>query len=248
MSENESFLLLAEELKSRLREGRLQAVLFDMDGVLYDSMKNHAESWYRTACQYGFTATREEFYLYEGQTGAQTIDGLCRQQRGREATEEEICEIYHTKSSIFETLGKAPVMPGAVEVLEAVGRLGLQCVVVTGSGQASLLSKLEVNFPGVFSPERIVSAKDTPVGCGKPHPAPYLMGLRKAGNLSALNAIVVENAPLGVRAARAAGIFTIAVNTGPLAPEILSREGASVVLPDMMTLARLFSLCENTNL
>lgn len=241
MPENESLLLLGEELKQFLQSGRLRAVLFDMDGVLYDSMKNHAESWYRTACQYGFTATREEFYLYEGQTGAQTIDDLCRQQRGRRASEEEIREIYHAKSSIFETLGKAPVMPGAPEVLAAVGRLGLRRVVVTGSGQASLLNKLQDNFPGVFSPEYIVSAKDTPAGCGKPHPAPYLMGLRKAGNLLASEAIVVENAPLGVRAARAAGIFTIAVNTGPLAPEILSREGAAAVLPDMTTLARLLS-------
>jgi len=241
MPEKESFILLVEELKRRMQGGRLRAVLFDMDGVLYDSMKNHAESWYRTACRYGFTATREEFYLYEGQTGAQTIDTLCRQQRGRKATEEEIREIYRTKSSIFETLGKAPVMPGALEVLEAVGRLGLLRVVVTGSGQASLLSKLEVNFPGVFSQEHIVSAKDTPAGCGKPHPAPYLMGLRKAGNLQAAEAIVVENAPLGVRAACAADIFTIAVNTGPLAPEVLSQEGAFAVLPDMMTLARAFN-------
>lgn len=53
------------------------------------------------------------------------------------------------------------------------------------------------------------------VKLGKPHPEPYLMGLEKAG-VKSHEAFVVENAPMGVRAGVAAGIFTIAVNTGPL--------------------------------
>ena len=71
---------------------------------------------------------------------------------------------------------------------------------------------------------------------GKPNPEPYLMGLRKA-NIQASEAIVVENAPLGVQAARAAGIFTIAVNTGPLKDEVLKEAGANLVLPSMQYLA-----------
>ena len=71
------------------------------------------------------------------------------------------------------------------------------------------------------------------------------MGLKKA-NISASEAIVVENAPLGVQAARAAGIFTIAVNTGPLKDEVLKEAGADLVLPSMQYLAdnweELFSL------
>ena len=55
----------------------LKAFLFDMDGVLYDSMKFHAEAWYQTMCQhYGFACDRKLFYLYEGSTGAQTIDTM----------------------------------------------------------------------------------------------------------------------------------------------------------------------------
>jgi beta-phosphoglucomutase-like phosphatase (HAD superfamily) len=65
---------------------------------------------------------------------------------------------------------------------------------------------------------------------GKPHPEPYLMGLEKAG-VSASEAIVIENAPLGVEAAHAAGIYTIAVNTGPLSPKVLLDAGADIVLP-----------------
>ena len=71
---------------------------------------------------------------------------------------------------------------------------------------------------------------------GKPHPEPYLMGLEKAGHLKPNEAIVVENAPRGVEAAVAAGIFTIAVNTGPMPDKILADAGANIVLPSMKAL------------
>ena len=145
-----------------------------------------------------------------------------------------------TKSARFEQRGKAPVMDGALDVLRLVKDMGLTRVIVTGSGQASLLDKLEENFPGIFTADKVVSAKDMPPGCGKPKPDPYLMGLQKAGQLNAQEAVVIENAPLGVRAAKAAGIFTIAVNTGPLDPQVLKDEGADVVLSGMSELALKF--------
>lgn len=218
----------------------LKAVLFDMDGVLYDSMKNHAESWYETAIHFGIKADYRQFYMYEGQTGAQTIEDLMLSQRGRHATQQEIEEIYAYKSSLFEKRGKTPIMSGALDVLRVVTDMGLNRIIVTGSGQATLLDRLSEHFPGMFSADRIVSAKDVPVGCGKPKPDPYLMGLRKAGNLSPSEAIVIENAPLGVRAARAAGIFTIAVNTGPLDSMVLEAEGANIVLGGMKELSEKF--------
>ena len=62
------------------------------------------------------------------------------------------------------------------------------------------------------------------------------MGLRKA-DIQPSEAIVVENAPLGIQAARAAGIFTIAVNTGPLPDSVLYEAGANIVMPSMQHLA-----------
>lgn len=218
----------------------LKAVLFDMDGVLYDSMKNHAESWYETAIHFGIKADYRQFYMYEGQTGAQTIEDLMLSQKGRHATSQEIEEIYAYKSSLFEKRGKTPIMRGALDVLRVVTDMGLNRIIVTGSGQVTLLDRLSEHFPGMFTADRIVSAKDVPAGFGKPNPYPYMMGLRKAGNLSPSEAVVIENAPLGVRAARAAGIFTIAVNTGPLDSEILKNAGANIVLGGMMELSEKF--------
>ena len=85
-----------------------------------------------------------------------------------------------------------------------------------------------------FSPEKMVTAFD--VKYGKPNPEPYLMGLEKAG-VNANEAIVVENAPMGVQAGVAAGIFTIAVNTGPLSDEVLLQAGADLLFSSVSELA-----------
>lgn len=96
----------------------LKAVLFDMDGVLFDSMKNHATAWHEAMKQYGMILSKEEAYLHEGRTGAATINIVSQRERGYEADEEEIKRIYQTKSDIFNQLPKADPMPGAFEVLK----------------------------------------------------------------------------------------------------------------------------------
>lgn len=221
---------------------QVKAFLFDMDGVLFDSMPNHATSWARAVQEHGLFMTREEVYLNEGRTGAGTINALAQRTWGRDATEEEIKAIYQTKSDIFNTCPLALPMVGALEVLNKVRALGMLPLIVTGSGQKSLLNRLNKHYPGFFRPELMVTAFD--VKQGKPYPEPYLKGLVKAGAvlnadgspLRPEEAVVVENAPLGVKAGKAAGIYTIAVNTGPLSDEVLKDAGADVVLPSMAAL------------
>ena len=211
-------------------EMNLKAVLFDMDGVLFNSMPNHAEAWHRTMAKFGFTLSREEAYMYEGRTGAGTINIVSLRERGHEATEEEIKQIYQAKSELFNQYPLAERMPGALEVLTKIKEAGLTPMVVTGSGQTSLLDRLNKNFPNIFQRELMVTAFD--VKYGKPNPEPYLMALKK-GRLQPNEAIVVENAPLGVQAGVAAGIFTIAVNTGPLPDEALLGQGANLLFHSM---------------
>ena len=232
----------------------LKAFLFDMDGVLFDSMPHHAEAWYQVMHEhYGFACDRTFFYLVEGSTGQQVIDDFFVEQRGRHAEPWEIEQLYHEKTQCFTQLGPAAPMTGAADVLRKVGEKGLMRVLVTGSGQPSLINKLGSAYPGVFDWDHIVSGKDCPIGHGKPHPDPYLMGLVKAagGNTSDIEAalggrepsllpseaIVVENAPMGVQAGHAAGIFTVGVNTGPLDPQVLRDAGADIVFDSMTHLA-----------
>lgn len=211
-----------------------KAVLFDMDGVLYDSMRFHARAWYETATRHQLNSTPELFYLYEGRTGESTINELYQKTFQRDATDEEKRSIYEEKATLFNRYNDGKAMQGAAEVLKAVKASGLQTLVVTGSGQHSLINKLEHTYPGYFKREKMVTAFD--VKLGKPHPEPYLMGLKKAG-VNPLEAFVVENAPMGVQAGVAAGIFTIAVNTGPLDDRVLLDAGADLLYPNMTALA-----------
>lgn len=208
----------------------LKAVLFDMDGVLFNSMPYHAEAWNKIMSRFGFNLSKEEAYLHEGRTGAGTINIISQRERGHDATEEEIQQIYKAKSEEFNSYPEAERMPGAWEVLQKIKAAGLTTMVVTGSGQGSLLDRLSHNFPGIFQKELMVTAFD--VKFGKPNPEPYLMALQKGG-LKPEEAIVIENAPLGVQAGVAAGIFTVAVNTGPLPDHVLLDEGANLLFSSM---------------
>ena len=211
-----------------------KAVLFDMDGVLYDSMRFHARAWKDIADKYHLKAEESDFYLYEGRTGASTLNELFQRTFGREATEEEKHRLYGEKSELFRTYNDGEAMPGAAEVLAKVKACGLQRILVTGSGQRSLIDKLNHTYPQMFAPDKMVTAYD--VKYGKPHPGPYLIGLKKAG-VQAHEAIVVENAPLGIQAGVAAGIFTIGVNTGPLPDQVLLDAGADLLFSSMNELA-----------
>ena len=199
---------------------KLKAVLFDMDGVLFNSMPYHSEAWHQVMKTHGLNLSREEAYMHEGRTGASTINIVFQRELGKEATQEEIESIYKEKSILFNSYPEAERMPGAWELLQKIKSEGLTSMVVTGSGQLSLL-------------ELMVTAFD--VKYGKPHPEPYLMALKK-GDLKADEAVVIENAPLGVEAGHKAGIFTIAVNTGPLDGQVLLDAGADLLFPSMQAL------------
>lgn len=212
---------------------RLKAVLFDMDGVLFDSMPNHAFSWSHAMTQFGLEMTTEEAYMHEGRTGAGTINLLAQRYWGREATEEEKERIYEGKTEVFNQCPEAEKMPFAYELLKKVKANKLTPLVVTGSGQLSLIERLNTNFPSIFKEELMVTSFD--VKQGKPNPEPYLIGLKKAG-IQPWEGIVVENAPLGVQSAVAAQLFTIAVNTGPLPNQVLLDAGANLLFPSMQLL------------
>ena len=228
--------------EKRYNKINLKAVLFDMDGVLFDSMKNHAKAWNKAMAMYDMNLSEEEAYMHEGRTGASTINIVSARERGYEASEHEIKKIYQTKSDIFNSLPKAEPMQGAYTLLQEIKNSGLQPVLVTGSGQLSLIDNLNHHVPGIFQKEYMVTAFD--VKYGKPNPEPYLMGLKKAG-IDANEAVVVENAPLGVKAGVAAGIFTIAVNTGPLPNSALLDEGANLLFSSMQELSDKWNVLRN---
>ena len=208
-----------------------KAVLFDMDGVLYDSMPNHAIAWQQSMAQFGITMTADDAYATEGARGVDTIRKMVKRQQDRDIDEAEAQKMYDVKSHIFHELPEAPVMPGILNLMHQIQEGGIQIGVVTGSGQKPLIRRILKDFGAFVDEGHITTAYD--VRRGKPKPDPYLMGLRKAGDLQPNEAFVVENAPLGIRAGVAARIFTIAVNTGPLPAQTLLDANADLLFPTM---------------
>lgn len=208
----------------------LRAALIDMDGVLYDSMPHHAKAWHQMFSEIGIDTDPDEFFHYEGMTGGDTINLIMKRERGREATHEERQNLYTRKAELFVNSGVKLPMPGADRMLSTFIERGVGRVLVTGSAQSSLLNSLDRDYPGAFPKDKRVTALD--VKHGKPDPEPYLMGAKKAG-VDASQVIVVENAPLGVRAGKAAGFFTVAVTTGPILCREFEKEGADMIFDSM---------------
>lgn len=208
-----------------------KAVLFDMDGVLYDSMPHHAVAWMESMKQFDIHMTAADAYATEGARGIDTIVHFVKQQQGKEISLDEAQKMYDVKTQIFHSMPTAPIFPGVKEIMRKINDAGLTIGVVTGSGQRPLINRLLEDFGNFLSEDHIVTAYD--VKRGKPNPDPYLMGLEKAGNLHPWEGIVVENAPLGVRAGVAANIFTVAINSGPLPDEALTNEGANLLYHKM---------------
>lgn len=205
-----------------------KAALFDMDGVIYDSMPAHAYAWNKATQEFGLRFTEEDTYANEGMRGEEVIARCMREQKGREATDEEIRTIYARKTQIVaEEFGVLPMMPGTKEFMEKLKAAGLQILVVTGSGQPSTLERVTRDYEGLVRRELIVSSKDCTKG--KPDPQPYLIGMERAG-VQPWESIVIENAPMGIQAGVAAGAFTIGVNTGPLPDRMLWDAGADLVV------------------
>lgn len=215
-----------------------KAVLFDMDGVLYDSMPNHAIAWQRSMGEFGIQMTAADAYATEGARGIDTIRKMVQMQQGKDITLEEAQRMYDVKTRLFHKMPEAPVFAGTKELMRKIHEAGMQIGVVTGSGQRPLINRLMKDFGEFLKEDHIVTAYD--VVHGKPNPEPYLKGLSKAGHLQPWEGIVVENAPLGVRAGVAAGCLTIAVNSGPLPDQVLADEGAHLIYNNMVELCEDF--------
>lgn len=209
-----------------------QGFFFDMDGVLFDSMPNHAAAWEEVMSQHGLPFTAEDCYINEGRTGQDVIREAILKYEHRDASDEEVWSIYHEKSAAFQRRGGQDrcAVWGRIGFSPIARCTNMDCYRV---GTKSLFDNIDSHFPGIFSHERMITAFD--VTYGKPNPEPYLKAWERSG-LPKDQCCVVENAPLGVRAGKAAGLYTIAVNTGPLADSLLRNEGADRVFPDMAAL------------
>lgn len=209
------------------------AALIDMDGTLYNSMPNHAKAWHRTISELGISCTLEEFFLYEGRTGSDTINLIWNRAFGKDADPEEAARIYDKKAAYFAQMGIPGTITGAQSAVAALIDRNITTVLVTGSGQPSTLQRLDTDFPNAFPTHRRITSAS--VTHGKPHPEPFQKAMQLA-NVKPWQCIAIDNAPLGVESAAKAGAFTIGIVTGPIQVSDLYNAGADIVFTSMQEL------------
>nr|WP_292351267.1 HAD family phosphatase [Methanomethylovorans sp. PtaU1.Bin093] len=184
----------------------LKTLIFDMDGVLVDSMPYHVEAMQHIFDQMGVYMDRQVIYEREGEKTIDIVRLLLEKARidkGRFDLE-AIVGKYIEEFNVIAALKAFEGMPECLEVLKHRYELA----VVSGADKPIVHSVLNNLYPDLFSV--IVTGDD--IDNGKPAPDPYLKAVEMLA-MQKNECIVIENAPVGVQAAKAAGLCCIAVPT-----------------------------------
>jgi beta-phosphoglucomutase len=202
---------------------RQYGVIFDMDGVLVDTYHAHYKSWLAMAEPEGLSFSEEEFAETFGRTSREIIAHFWGEGR---LDDQQIAEMDERKEAAFRRIVEDdfPAMPGAAELLGQLHRAGLKLAVGSSGPPENVALVLENLGAGPLF-DAVVTGQD--VSRGKPDPQVFLIAAERLG-LKPQRCAVVEDAPPGVAAARAAGMASIGLaSTGRTREDL---DGADLVI------------------
>jgi HAD superfamily hydrolase (TIGR01509 family) len=211
---------------------RPDAILFDLDGTLVDTVPARIDAWAAVLAEVGIPATRSELEPMIG------IDGrrLAREAAGaagRQLSDEEAEAIDRRSGALFDEHNRDPhPLPGAREVLRALDERDLTWAIATSSRREQVAASIRAL--GLPREPRIVDGSH--VEHAKPAPDLLLLGARELGARPG-DCWYVGDSTWDMRAAVAAGMVPIGVLAGAVVDEgALKDAGASVVLPTLADL------------
>jgi beta-phosphoglucomutase len=216
-----------------------RAIILDMDGVVLDSMPAHLRSWQEALAPLGVELTADVLYPLEGVPTEPTAQRLTEKLLGQPCSAAEASHLANTKRALFRKLFDPKLVPGIGPLLHDLHGRGYRLGLVTGSARRVVDESLApfdsaqgkpTGVAGLF--DAIVTGDD--VTHGKPDPEPYRLAAGHLG-LPPAECLVVENAPLGIQSASAAGMACVALQT-TLPAECLSAAGAGPVFADAAAL------------
>lgn len=186
---------------------KVNSVIFDLDGVITDTMPYHYKAWKKVFAGQGLKVDECEIYLREGQPGRLMIRHIFNE-HGMHYDQEQADRMLEEKEKIFKKTVKPDFVPGSRQFLNYLRSRGIRTALVSGTALHEIKEMLTSSFLKKFT---TVVAGDE-VKHGKPDPEPFLRGLDKL-KIKAKDAIVVENAPYGIFSAKSAGLRCIALET-----------------------------------
>jgi beta-phosphoglucomutase len=186
---------------------KAKAVIFDMDGVITDTMPFHFRAWKKIFQDEGFHVTECEIYLREGQPGSATLKEIFKE-HGVPYKEEDAKRILLKKEKLFKRILRRRFVPGSRQYLHFLKKQGFQLGLVTGTARHEAHKILPKGLFRLFD----VTITGNDVKKGKPHPEPYLLALKKL-KIKPREAVVIENAPFGIHAAKQANIRCLALES-----------------------------------
>ena len=204
--------------------------LFDLDGVLIDSPDAHACAWAEVFRPYGIELPPLRLHREEGRTSLEIGRRIIHDYR-LDMDDEELERLIELKRSIYRRNSPDGMRSDALLAISELRTSGWKVGLVTGSVRKNLESALQPHEIGLF--DLVITAESYVYG--KPDPEPYLKACSMA-ELASERCVAIENAPLGIASARAAGLKVVAL-TSTLPKEEL--EGADAVIDDLTVLSRL---------
>jgi beta-phosphoglucomutase len=213
---------MEDDIKAKITDP--DAVIFDMDGVLLNSMPVYVAAWRAALARFGVYPDEIEFLRREGEQGTRSIEYFFAN-AGVEMKEGDAEEVlFHVKEN-YLTFKGAALFPDVAGILKRIKDTGRKIALVTGSPRYNLDKYFGSDLQEAF--DAIITGED--VEHGKPHPEPYAKAVEQLG-VAGEKCLVVENAPFGIASAKAAGLFTAAV-TSTLPRESLAK--ADVVVDSL---------------
>lgn len=177
-----------------------------MDGVLVDSMSDHAEAVQHIFDEIDVEMDKQDIFEREGERTVDIMRFLLQKGSG-DASQFDISDIVERYIAEFNRIAEFKVFEGMQESLTGL-KDKFDLAVVSGSDRPIVYDIINSKYPETFSV--MVTADD--VQRGKPEPDPYLKAIEMLG-ISSHEAIVIENAPMGVESAKKAGLCCLAVPT-----------------------------------
>lgn len=217
---------------------KYKAVLFDYDGVVADTMEDNYSAWKSAFKSLKIRLKRDDYFPLEGKAPIDIARIILERNRSDISQTEKIAHLKHDNYVAITKVRGVSIYPYIERSLVHLKRVDASTALVTGAAR----KRLEHSIPALLELfDYVVAADDTIDGKkiqSKPSPDPFLVAAKKL-SVSPTRCIVIENAPLGIESAKAAGCFCIALMS-TLGRNPLEKAGADIVFQSHKNLLEYF--------